>query len=369
LAALTPSKATTMILPKLGHRADNLVNLGGEAEFVDLSDLIDVDYFLESWKTACPQIRAYRTESEVPNLDLSPTVSSPHLDPSRVKNFQMRKYLIVDPTGWREAFDDWLATNADIHSMSAEKPVRIWQNLVLAQWNRETQPVDFATSFPRLFQYPKQTRRLAASALWSLEQKLARPVVSEVVMMSDPSSPAKCTSLGPGRVLGVPNGFFGAHLRVAADAAAAGWPGYEAQVPFYISEARRLNLTSIYLATGSAEHRERFRADAAKQGLDVIVKEDLLDAAELVELQSLSWDQQALVDFDVLMHSAFFYGMVRSSFTWSIALRRGLLPEAVPEPGTDRATPMPKDSRDEYRDGLSAIVQRYDQINPEGLWP
>lgn len=29
-------------------------------------------------------------------------------------------------------------------------------------------------------------------------------------------------------------------MRAAADAAAAGWPGYEAQAPFYLAEAKRL---------------------------------------------------------------------------------------------------------------------------------
>jgi hypothetical protein len=149
-------------------------------------------------------------------------------------------------------------------------------------------------------------------------------------------------------------------MRVAADAAAAGWPGYEAQAPIYLANAKRLNLTTIYLATGSPEHRERFREDAEKEGLSVIVKEDLLDGEELAELQHLTWDQQALVDFDVLMHSSSFYGFVRSSFSWSLALRRGTLPEA----GTSRVT-----EEYEYSDDLSVIVGRHENINPEGMWP
>jgi hypothetical protein len=149
-------------------------------------------------------------------------------------------------------------------------------------------------------------------------------------------------------------------LRVAEDAAAAGWPGYEAQAPFYLAEAKRLNLTTIYLATGSPEHRDLFRADAAREGITVIVKEDLLGGAELAELQSLTWDQQALVDFDVLMHSTWFCGFVRSSFSWSLALRRGTLPEAGIEWQTEG---------DEYRDNLSAIVGRFPNVNPEGFWP
>ncbi|RFU35264.1 hypothetical protein B7463_g1050, partial [Scytalidium lignicola] len=349
--------ATTMILPRLSARSDNLIDLGDENRSVELSYLLDLPYFFESWKQVCPQIRAVASDAEVPNL--APIAASPHLSPSGVKSFNMRKYLIVDPTGWREAFDAWMAKNEVFTTMSAEKPVRVWQNLVLAQWNREAHPLEFAHSFPRLFRHIPETRRLAALVLWNLEKKLASPVVSDAIVLSPGISPSsKVNSLGPHRL--VANGFLGAHMRVAADAAAAGWPGYEAQAPFYIAEAKRLNLTTIFLATGSPEHRDRFRADAANEGLDVVTKEDLLDEEELAELQNLTWDQQALVDYDVLMYSTSFYGFVRSSFSWSLALRRGTLPEA----GTSRTT-----KEDEYRDNLSAVSGRYGSINPEGLWP
>jgi hypothetical protein len=317
-----------------------------------------VAHFLDSWKLACPQIRAVLSEAEVPGL-APVSANTLHLSPNGVKTFQMRKYLLVDPTGWREAFDVWLAKHSE--PFGAKHPVRVVQNLVLAQWNRETHTLPFARSFPRLFRYPNQTRRLAASVLWNLERNLSHPVISEVIL--SPSPPASVNDLGPHRLRS--DGFLGAHLRVAADATAAGWPGYDAQAPYYIAEARRLNLTHIYLATGSEEDRSRFRNDALKEGLAVLTKEDLLDENELAELRSLTWDQQALVDFDVLMYSSYFYGFVRSSFSWSIALRRGLLPEA----GTSKATPMSKGHPDEYRDGLSATIGRYDSINPEGMWP
>ncbi|KAE8443172.1 hypothetical protein EG329_002270 [Mollisiaceae sp. DMI_Dod_QoI] len=353
--------ATTLILPRLGVRKDNLVDLGGGDQPTDLSYLFDVDYFLDSWKKACPQISAVVSDSEVSNLPPSSSASSPHLAPASVKHFEMRKYLIVDPTGWREAFDIWLAKTPAFSTLSIQTPIRIWQDLVLCQWNREANPVDFAKSFPRLFRFPLQTRRLAASVLWSLEKSLGRPIVPDTIISPPLGLPtaSKVNSLGPHRLSS--NGFFGAHMRVAADAAAAGWPGYESQAPFFIAEAKKLNLTTIYLATGSPEHRDRFRADALQQGLSVTVKEDLLFDKELAELQSLTWDQQALVDFDVLMHSTYFYGFVRSSYSWSLALRRGTLPEAV---GTSRIT-----EEDEYRDNLSAVVGRYPNINPEGLWP
>jgi len=267
----------------------------------------------------------------------------------------------LDPTGWREAFDEWMTKNPIFKTMSTENPVRVWQNLAFAQWNRLAHSPEFGNSFPRLFQHPPQTRRLAASALWGLEKEMGRSAVADTILFSPetPTNQSIVNSLGPDRLAS--GGFLGAHLRVAADAAAAGWPGYEAQAPVYISEAKARNLTAIYLATGSAENREQFRQDAAREGLDTYVKEDLLDEEELAELRKLTWDQQALVDFEVLMHSAMFYGFVRSSYSWALALRRGTLPEA--------GTPEWSKDEHEYRDNLSAIVGRYRSINPEGLWP
>ncbi len=48
----------------------------------------------------------------------------------------------------------------------------------------------------------------------------------------------------------------------------------------------------------------------------------------LQTFRPLTWDQKALVDFDILMHSTWFSGFVRSSYSWALALRRGTLPEA-----------------------------------------
>lgn len=361
-AKLTPSPATTLILPRLGARSDNLIDLGNKEHSVDLSYLFDVDHFLEAWQEVCPQIHAVVSDAEVPGLPPSPSDRSPHLAPSRVKSFPMRKYLIVDPSGWREAFDTWLG-KVPAPAVSAESPVRVWQDMVLAQWNREKNSPAFGNAFPRLFRYPRQTRRLAAATLWSLEQRIGRAVVADSILLLPADASAmtsRANSLGPGRL--APAGFLGAHMRVAADAAAAGWPGYEAQAPFFIAEAKLRNLTTVYLATGSDEHRARFRTDAAAEGLQVLTKEDLLDEQDLAELRTLTWDQQALVDFDVLVHSTYFYGFVRSSFSWALALRRGTLPEAGPSQVTDQLG-------DEFRDNISAVVGRHPNINPEGMWP
>ncbi|EPE02836.1 alternative oxidase [Ophiostoma piceae UAMH 11346] len=358
--------ATAVILPRLGARATDLINLGSSDNSVDLSELFDVDYFLHAWARVCPQMHAYASEadfaSQLKAASRHELLSSHLAQPAAVAQFEMHKYLLVNPTGWRAAFDGWLAEQVDVAAMSAATPVRVRQGMVLAQWNREAainlvNGTAFGTAFPRLFQFPAATRRLAAVSLWHLAEALQRPVVADSVLHSEPELTNHLTS---GRILG--NAYMGVHMRVAADAAKVGWPGYEVQAPFFIAEAVRRNLSTVYLATGSDEHRSMFRHDAAAAGLTVFTKGDLLAGSDLMTLQKMTWDQQALVDFDVLMHSSFCYGFVRSSFSWALALRRGTLPEA----GPSQVTP---ELGDEYRDELSAVVGRHENINPEGMWP
>jgi hypothetical protein len=211
---------------------------------------------------------------------------------------------------------------------------------------------------------------MAASALWNLEQRTGRPVVADTLILASDSS-VTVNSLGPGRLL--KDGFLGAHLRVEADAEFAKFPGYQSQAPFYLEEAQRLNLTTIYLATGSPEHRERFQKDARALGITVYVKEDLLEPEELAVLKSLTWDQQALVDYDVLLYSCRFCGAVRSSFSWLIVADRTTLPEAEYSriQGSIAANSIMRGRKDgRYVDGLSSIVGKWESTRPPvGTWP
>ncbi|CAK7271874.1 hypothetical protein SEPCBS119000_004830 [Sporothrix epigloea] len=329
--------ASYIILPRTGARSDsNLVNLGDASHSVELDTLYDVEYFLENWKLACPQLRAVRVEKEIPFCP--PISQAPAIKPNRVTSLPRNKELMLDASGWRKGFDTWMTDNVPAYkNMSAKEPVRVIQRLALSHWNREAHSPDFARAFPRLFRFPDKMRRLAAAVLWSMEKKTGKAVVSDAVLFSDllmatdqtkqvGESASVVTSLGPGRL--PPQGYLGAHLRVAEDAANAKWPGYEAQAPAYLDEAEASDLSVVYLATGSAQHRQLFQADAAARNIEVVTKEGLLDKQELAELQSMTWDQQAIVDFQVLVHSSRFAGFVRSSFSWVVAIRRSILPEA-----------------------------------------
>ncbi|CAK7200836.1 hypothetical protein SEUCBS139899_003535 [Sporothrix eucalyptigena] len=414
--------ATTIIVPRIGARSEKvLFNLGDDAHSVELDTLYDVDYFINNWKEACPQMRAVRTEKEVPGIP--PLSEAPAIRANSFSAPRMRE-LMLDTKSWRAGFDDWMTKNVPVYqNMSAKEPLRIRQRLALSNWNREAHSADFADSFPRLFRFPQKMRRLAAATLWNLEKKTGKIVVSDAILFPDlvmvssddktslDDSSSIVTTLGKDRLPA--QGYLGAHLRVAEDAKMANWPGYEAQAPAYLDEAERSSLSVVYLATGSAQHREMFHADASARNIQVVTKEDLLEPDELTELQSLTWDQQAIIDFEVLVHSSRFAGFVRSSFSWVIAIRRSILPEAgkavitkrdieggevssalsvrregharrqeaadsaatPAEPAvaiaTAPATPAAPAEPivEKYRDGLSVVVGRYDAMTINGIWP
>lgn len=70
------------------------------------------------------------------------------------------------------------------------------------------------------------------------------------------------------------------------------------------------------------EETDRFVEKAKEVGVMVVRKEDLLEGEELRELNALSWDQKALVDYGVMLRAGGMAGQGGSSFDWGVLLRR-----------------------------------------------
>ncbi|KAK8082158.1 hypothetical protein PG996_000939 [Apiospora saccharicola] len=125
--------------------------------------------------------------------------------------------------------------------------------------------------------------------------------------------------------------FLGIHLRTENDVL-ENWPSYKLQLDGYLAAAESLGYrkTVAYLATGNQTEATNF-AQAAASRLQVTVrsKESLLQGKDLKALQNLTWDQQALVDFVVLLRSDYFVGVSPSSFSINVALKRHLRIDGV----------------------------------------
>jgi hypothetical protein len=173
-------------------------------------------------------------------------------------------------------------------------------------------------------------------------------------------------------------GFVGMHLRTESDALGT-WPSVENQMTAYLARVTGLDPSPpryAYLATGNGTEAAKLAAQAeAQQGLRVVTKHELLrisnggdgDGGELLrQLDALSWDQQALVDFVVLLRCGFFLGVSPSSFSMNVALKRQMR--------GDGPLTRPWRIGDGEGDGRSWLVGRYDSYWDwlsmyDSLWP
>ncbi|OBT51878.1 hypothetical protein VE04_07338 [Pseudogymnoascus sp. 24MN13] len=167
---------------------------------------------------------------------------------------------------------------------------------------REPDGANFALAFGKLLKFRAGTRLLATKTLLALAANASySPNLSQPIL---------------------PDFFFGAHLRTEHDAQ-LGWPAedwvysrYETQAKFYLKET---------LASGlKREEVAKFAQEAAEKNITVSTKIGVLGAEDVAQLEALSWDQQGMVDFLVMLGASRFAGVGHSSFAWNVALVRHL---------------------------------------------
>ena len=128
--------------------------------------------------------------------------------------------------------------------------------------------------------------------------------------------------------------FFGIHLRIEKDVGEA-WGAFDDLCEDYVKRLLARPLEAVYLAGGDATGLPRFRAFLAKKHSvkrhRVETKSTLLSGASLARLEAMPFDQQAQVDYLVLLKSEFHAGTGASSFTANLGARRHLLTDRKDE--------------------------------------
>ncbi|KAL1863990.1 hypothetical protein Daus18300_007955 [Diaporthe australafricana] len=186
---------------------------------------------------------------------------------------------------------------------------------VMWAWPVHRDGAEFANTFGSLLRFNPRLMRLGRRALEGMRE-FSRALGREDDEEGGRSGPAAKNEEGQ---------FLGVHLRAEIDAEKF-WPTYAEQREAYLGKAAERNLTSVaYVACGDAGQIARFGGDAQERlGMTVVSKTDVLAGADLAELEGLTWDQQAIVDFVVLAGSDYFVGNSRSSFSIFLAQRRHL---------------------------------------------
>ena len=264
--------------------------------------MFDVPHFTESMRLSCPQLHLYEKAEDIPNRpDQSHLVS---LLPESIIN-HIPKTGLTRPEQWRPTFYAWLA---QFESPYETRVIELARSYL--QYPIYSDGEDFALSFGSILKFRADTRVLATTTLRRLSQTFNLEFESQ---WHEPF---------------LKNAFFGAHLRTEKDAR-DGWPAedweysrYNVQSKFYLSQARDVKSSIIYVASGDASEASTFAHDAASINATITTKTLLLTGTDREQLEALAWDQQALIDFLVMLKATSFAGVGHSSFAWNIALKR-----------------------------------------------
>ncbi|OCL12719.1 hypothetical protein AOQ84DRAFT_333785 [Glonium stellatum] len=297
----------------------------------------------------CPQMTILPSNAGLPQLDgvYGPISMRADLYPGET------------PARWARLLDEWCAERGfDPATQTSVNLFRcLWEFDLMAEAHQ------LRRSLGRTLQFRADVRRLAALTVYRLSQRFG--------LALDPRD-----RLHRGA-------FLGAHLRTSADAEKAGWlndaaGSFDGQTDAQLALAAAANLSVVYVATGNAVDLARFAVKAWERGrVNVTSKAALLTGADLDELNALSWDQQALVDYEVLLKCSRFAGFTKSSYSWNIAIRRNLVGqewnriEGV-EVKEDPYKVLQEEEEVAFDDGLSRLGGHdgwHEMKIPKGMWP
>ncbi|KAL2021727.1 hypothetical protein VTK56DRAFT_6670 [Thermocarpiscus australiensis] len=304
--------ATGLVLPQIRTRSEkDLSNIMLEHRGFDY--FFDESHFRRSLLTSCPRFTLYSSTDDVPHapIPFKAEEITPH-------NFGRRggcdkRELNKHTDRFGEQFSKHIRNTADEFKLpppSIEHP-RIIRFSWGVQWDW---PVfrdgpEFVATYGGLLRFRQDILDLGRKVTAHMRQYAA----------------------GRAEGGGGSRSFVGMHLRTENDALSR-WPKYDEQSEAYLHRAAAMNFGAAYLATGNkTEARKLATAAADRHDIAVITKHELLrdHAEDLAALEAFTWDQQALIDFIVLLDSDYFLGVSPSSFSMNVALKRHLQAEGL----------------------------------------
>ncbi|KAK2628947.1 hypothetical protein QTJ16_002050 [Diplocarpon rosae] len=335
--------ASGIIMPRIQRRSeDDLADLF-TTSLQPFSYFFDDAHFRDAIGAFCPQMKIYEDVNMIPHHENKKEVTEFYPKDLNTNDGCDERGINRHLDHFRRKIDEWAIKYENVPSEARPVTLRFrWATFF--EWPVMRDGPEFAATFGDLLRIRKDIQELAAAT------------INEMAVFTG-EKPNNSQPLSPPRYLGV-------HLRTENDALGF-WPNFETQSEGYMEQAGIYNLEHAYLASGNASEGHRFGEIALNRlGLKTTSKTDLLKGDRLKQLNDLSWDQQALVDYLVLQKSTHFTGCSFSSFAMNIATKRHLMTDGI----FSRAWRSPGDP-------YSTLVGRFDNwfgdwmFMLECMWP
>lgn len=276
-----------------------------------ISYMFDSDHFFSTLARDCPQLHIVDEGDEgVPAKGESQVVGPKRLIAAEYG------HVLIEPERWRPALDrhvsEDIVRKKGLPQPSRDRPLRIaFDEGIAFSWPVAADGAGFRENWGQLARFPRHIRELSARALYNLYGRIGA--------RQSPAAPSR-------------GAFLGAHVRTEKDVQVYAWTSYEMQAANIVEQLKANNLSVLYVATGTASDVDRLRAEVADlqipyndthtTGVQVFQKWDILDEEDLMLMDTLTWDQMALVDLDIMLRSSRFVGIWESSWSWTISLKR-----------------------------------------------
>jgi hypothetical protein len=267
----------------------------------DMDYFFDMNHFNASMATYCPQLRLHRSINdlwEIPSLLQSTKFSLPDANVTLVNTT-----VVANPSSVQSKLKTYINTKSPPHLR--KNPVHFKLKLTYWTWPTQSDGASFARHFGRILRIRPDARRIAASALFNLHKRFQLGIDPRLGLQND--------------------SFVGVHLRTEVDTlrSKTRYPTYEEQAAYYLDYAVQSKASVIYLATGaSGENITSFIDRARDFNIAVVLKHDILDHADAKVLDKFTYDQKALVDYEIMLRAGQMTGTSESSFAWNLAMRR-----------------------------------------------
>ena len=216
-------------MPRFRARGtENIADFFTHGEHTGLEAWYDLAHFKESLKIGCPQLAIVPFTETVNTTYRDVAIQPRELFPA-TEIFE--EEVLTNLSALRPLFDGWLNSTVGLTApVSLSQPVLLVLARSLFVFRLSDHTTEFVRNFGKICRIRDDIRELAARVLYNLTIEYHLDFKFDTFIQK--------------------NSYYGAHLRTEFDAARIGWGNYHDQAPIYIEEARQLNSTVIYVASG-----------------------------------------------------------------------------------------------------------------------